>query len=99
MRNRTLGVKMPEDTDSSLYRAALIYEATLPEDRKKLWDNKDAWEALRNKGKQIVRGVDVIETCLKAGEKDKVIDVIDKLSGYDDNIEEVADNLEDTIKN
>jgi len=99
VRNRSLGVKMPEDTDSSLYRAALIYEATIPEDRKKLWDNKDAWEALRDKGKQIVRGLDVIETCLKAGEKDSVIDVIDRLSGYSDNIEEVADSLEDTIKN
>lgn len=99
VRNRSLGVKMPEDTDGSLYRAALIYEATIPEDGKKLWDNKDAWEALRNKGKQIVRGLDMIETCLKAGEKDKVIDVIDRLSGYDDNIEEVADSLEDTIKN
>lgn len=99
VRNRSLGVKMPEDTNGSLYRAALIYEATIPEDRTKLWDNKDAWEALRSKGKQIVRGLDVIETCLKAGEKDKVIDVIDRLSGYDDNIEEVADSLEDTIKN
>lgn len=99
VRNKSLGIRMPEDTDSSKYRAAIIYEATVPEDRKKLWDNKDAWEALRSKGKQIVRGLDVIEECLKAGEKDKIIEVIDRLSGYDDNLEEVEGNLEDTIKN
>lgn len=92
-------MKMPEDTDGSRYRASIIYQATIPEDRKKLWDNKDAWEALRNSGKQIVRGLDVIENCLMAGEKDRVIDVIDRMSGYSDNIEEVENNLEDTIKN
>lgn len=98
VRNKALGVKMPEDTDSVKYRANIIYEATVPEDRKKLWDNKKAWEALRSKGKQIMNGLDLIEACLKAGEKDNVIEIIDHLSGYDDNLEEVED-LEETIKN
>lgn len=39
VRNRSLGVKMPEDTDSVKYRAEIIYRAKVPEDRKKLWDN------------------------------------------------------------
>lgn len=99
VRNRSLGVKMPEDTDNVKYRAALIYEATVPEDRKNLWDNRAAWDALRNKGKQIMNGLDLIDECLKAGEKDSVIDVIDRLSGYDDNLEEVPDVLEDVVKN
>lgn len=99
VRNKALGVKMPEDTDSVKYRAAIIYEATVPEDRKKLWDNKDAWEALRSKGKQIMSGLDLIEACLKAGEKDNVIEVIDHLSGYDDNNLEEIEGLEETIKN
>ena len=60
--------------------------------REKLWDNKKVWEALRNKGLQIMSGLDVIEYCLKAGEKDKVLEAIDALSGYDSNIEEVAKN-------
>lgn len=36
--------------------------------------------------------LDVIEYSLKAGEKDEVIDCIDKLSGYNDNLEEVIKN-------
>lgn len=92
VRNRSLGVKMPEDTDSVKYRAALIYKATINEDKEKLWDNKKIWEALRDKGMQIVSPLDVIDYSLKAGEKDEVIDCIDKLSGYNDNLEEVTKN-------
>lgn len=99
VRNRSLGVKMPEDTDNVKYRAAIIYKATVPEDRKKLWDNKAAWEALRDKGMQILSGLDMVEYCLLAGEKDRVIDVIDSISGYGDNLEEVTEGLENTIKN
>lgn len=99
VRNRSLGVKMPEDTDNVKYRAEIIYRATVPEDRKKLWDNKAAWEALRDKGMQILSGLDMVEYCLLAGEKDRVIDVIDSISGYGDNLEEVTEGLENTIKN
>lgn len=92
VRNRSLGVKMPEDTDNVKYRADLIYRATIDEDKEKLWDNKKIWEALRDKDMQIVSPLDVIEYSLKAGEKDEVIDCIDKLSGYSDNLEEVTKN-------
>lgn len=92
IRNRNLGVKMPEDMDNVKYRADLIYRATVDEDKKNLWDNKKVWEALRNKGMQIVSALDVIECSLKAGEKDQVVDCIDKLSGYHDNLEEVIKN-------
>lgn len=92
VRNKQLGMRMPEDTDSAKYRAALIYQATVEEDRVKLWDNKKVWEALRNKNLQIMNGLDVIEYSLKAGEKDKVLEAIDLLSGYESNLEEVAKN-------
>ena len=88
VRNKQFGMKLPEETNNIKYRAALIHTATV--DREKLWDNKKVWEALRNKGLQIMSGLDVIEYCLKAGEKDKVLEAIDALSGYDSNIEEVA---------
>ena len=39
-----------------------------------------------------MNGLDVIECVLKAGEKDRIIDAVDKLSGFDDNLEEVAKN-------
>lgn len=59
---------------------------------KRLWDNKKVWQALESKGFQIMSGLDVIEYTLKAGEKDRIIDAIDTLSGYESNIEEVAKN-------
>ena len=83
---------MPEDTNAVKYRDALIYQATVEEDRAKFWDNKKAWEVMRDKGLQIMNGLDVIEYSLKAGEKDAVIDEIDKLSGYGSNLEEVVKN-------
>ena len=64
----------------------------MDEDREKLWDNKQVWEALRKRGFQIMNGLDVIEYSLKAGEKDRVLEVIDEISGYDSNLEEVAKN-------
>lgn len=92
VRNKQFGMKLPEETNNIKYRAALIHTATVKEDREKLWDNKKVWDALLSKGLQILSGLDVIEYCLKAGEKDKVLEVIDNISGYDSNIEEVAKN-------
>ncbi len=92
VRNKQFGMKLPEETNNIKYRAALIHTATVKADREKLWDNKKVWESLRNKGLQILSGLDVIEYCLKAGEKDRVLDIIDNISGYDSNLEEVAKN-------
>lgn len=92
VRNKQLGMKLPEETNSVKYRDLLIYTATTDEYKTKLWDNKTIWEALRAKGLQIMNGLDVIEYSLKAGEKDKVLECIDTLSGYDNNMEEVAKN-------
>lgn len=92
VRNKQLGMRLPEDTDRIKYQSAIIYQATVESDRERFWDNKKVWEALRNKDIQIMNGLDVIEYTLKAGEKDKVLECIDKLSGYESNIEEVAKN-------
>lgn len=86
-RNKQLGIKFPEETDTVRYRSALIYEATVPEDRAKLWDNKDAWKRL-----DVLSGVELIGLVLKAGEKDAVLDLIDNISGYSLTTEEVAKN-------
>lgn len=93
VRNKQLGLKLPEDTNTSKYRCAIIYQATAKEDREKLWDNKKVWAALEEKGLQVMNGLDVIEFCLMGGEKEMVVKTIDDLSGYDsDNLEEVAKN-------
>ena len=86
-RNKQLSIRFPEDTDTVRYRSALIYEATVPEDRAKLWDNKDAWKSL-----DVLSGVELIGRVLKAGEKDAVLDLIDSISGYSLTSEEMAKN-------
>lgn len=92
VRNKQLGMKMPEDTDRIKYQSAIIHKATIDADRESLWDNKKVWKALEDKGYQIMSGLDVIEYTLKAGEKDKILEAIDALSGYEANLEEVAKN-------
>lgn len=87
VRNKQLGIKFPENTDSVRYRSALIYQATIDEDRAKVWDNKEAWRALN-----ILNGVDLVDKTLLAGEKDAVLEIIDKISGYQATTEEVAKN-------
>ena len=59
----------------------------MDEDRKKLWDNRKAQEAL-----DVLSGVDMIDAVLLSGEKDRIIDVINEISGYDDDMEETAKN-------
>lgn len=93
VRNKQLGMKMPEDTNKVKYQSEIIYTATVDEDKAKLWDNRKVWDAINAKKDRVLNGLDVIECSLKAGEKDKVLEAIDKLSGYDDaNLEEVAKN-------
>ena len=38
VRNKQFGMKLPEDTDRIKYQSAIIYEATVEEDRKNLWE-------------------------------------------------------------
>jgi hypothetical protein len=87
VRNKQLGIKFPENTDSVRYRSALIYQATVDEDRAKIWDNKNAWKALN-----VLSGIDLIDKILLAGEKDAVLEIVDKISGYSVTTEEVAKN-------
>ena len=92
VRNKNFGMKMPQDTDRIKYQSDLIYQATVEEDREKLWDNRKVWNALNAKKDRIINGLDVVECVLKAGEKDKVLEAIDKLSGFEENLEEEVKN-------
>lgn len=93
VRNKRLGMMTPQETDAVKYRASLIYQATVLEDRENLWDNRRVWEAMKDMGLPVINGLDVIEYSLKAGEKDRVMEAIDNLSGYaDTNLEEIAKN-------
>lgn len=100
VRNKQIGIKFAEETDTAKFRSSLIYHATIEADREKLWDNKQVWQGLIAQGKQIVTALDVIEAVLLGGEKDMVIDQINKISGFNsENLEEVESDLEDATKN
>ena len=93
VRNKQLGIMMPQETNTVKYKSALIYTATTEASRRETWDNRQLWDALTDKGIDILTGTDVIDAVLMSGEKAAIIDKIEELSGYQD------DNLEEVVKN
>ena len=87
VRNKHLGIKVPEETDTAAYRSALIYEATVEADRAAVWDNKEAWKQL-----DVLSGSQLIGRVLKPGEKDAILAKLDEISGYSSELEETAKN-------
>jgi len=91
-KDRRLGnLAVPREFNAAKFNSMVIYTATHPDDRKVIWDSKDLW----NKAK-VVSGWQLVDKVLKRGEKDKVIELIEKLSGYTD---EDAESAEETLKN
>lgn len=81
--------KRTEELDTSRFLSQVIYEATIDEDKARLWRNKDVWKKFN-----AVNGVDVVNFVLKPYEKTKIVETVSEISGYDDD-----DQLEDIIKN
>ena len=75
------------ETDSAKNRSYIIYTATIDEDRAKIWDNPKALRAMN-----LLQGVDMVERVLLAGEKAAIIQIIDEISGFTDEMEELAKN-------
>lgn len=88
VKNKRLGVTVPGDFNSAKFKSLLIYNATHPDDRKWLWDNKE----LQQKAK-VLASWQLVDKVLLSGEKGRVIELIEQLSGEDE------DTLEETIKN
>lgn len=83
VKNKRTGARVAEGVDSAKLRSSMIYNATIAEDREKLWDNKQVQEALKRRGKHIINALDVVDAVLLPGEKENVLAVLDGLSGYD----------------
>lgn len=85
-----------EEVDYNMFKTLKIYEATCDEDKAKLWDNPQVKAGLNAKGKTIIESSEIIDIVLLAGEKHKVSELIDNISGYDDEeditLEEYAKN-------
>lgn len=91
-KDRRLGnLAVPREFNSAKFSSLVIYTATHPDDCKAIWDSKDLW-----KKANVVTGWQLVDKVLKRGEKEKVIELIEKLSGYTD---EDAEIVEETLKN
>lgn len=88
--------KIEGDTQIDELRSRKIYAATIEEDRKKLWDNPKVKAGLKAKGFDIVENWEIVDAVLMGGEKYAVSEVIDDISGYNDDeqleLEEYAKN-------
>ncbi len=74
------------ETNAAKFRSWLIYTATVDEDRAKTWDNKQAQNVFN-----VLQGVDMIDAVLLSGEKDRIIELINEISGYSDETEETPE--------
>lgn len=97
IRNKQIGTKVEDHVDTVKFRSSLIYHATTPESRAETWDNKKIKDALKAAGAVVVNQLDVIDNVLLSGEKDRVMDVISELSGY--NVEDAEESEEKMIEN
>lgn len=81
-KNRRQGIRVPDELDTPKYRASLIYNSTIEADRNKLWDNPAVKKGLEAKGICIINALDVIDSVLLPGEKDRIMDIIDEVNGF-----------------
>lgn len=84
--------KIEGDVRLDEFRSRKIYAATIAEDKKLLWDNPTVKQGLKNKGFDVIEGWEVIDKVLMAGEKNRVDELLDELSGYNVELTEYAKN-------
>lgn len=76
------GKKLPpieKERDEALFASWLIYLATVEEDQKKIWGNPEIMKKF-----SLNQPVESIDILLTYGEKDKMSDLVGKISGFDD---------------
>ena len=96
------GKKLPpieKEYDNLKFQWAMIYTATVEEDRKKIWANKTFMEK-----KDILEPWESVGILLKPGERADIFSLVAELSGIGDDDDEVEDEekdktLEDYAKN
>jgi len=93
VKNRRMGgMKLPDKTDTVAYHTRLIYTATVDEDKAKLWNNKNLWAAVN-----AVTGTDMVDALIPlAGKKQQIVELIEQLSGFDEDSETI---YEEAVKN
>ncbi|MBR3748116.1 MAG: hypothetical protein IKP64_00665 [Selenomonadaceae bacterium] len=68
--------------------AQIVYEATVAEDKKLLWQNHEVWEKLN-----VASGIDVILKILTYAERAKILETVENISGFDENLDDFIKNV------
>lgn len=79
--------KPNEELNGGRFLSQVIYEATVDED-KAIWNNHAVWDKLG-----AVTGVDVVDAILLPGEKTRIAEILEDLSGYNVETDELIKNL------
>lgn len=82
------GIRRAVDFKGEQYLAMMIFEATIPEDKKAFWNSPEVKQRWGTIGHQSVI------KALKAGEIESIAEYIEKISGRENDLE-----LGDTVKN
>ena len=92
MSRNPAGKNLPpvEEIKLDEFRSRKIYEATEDSYKAKLWDNPKVKATLKAQGKDIIENHEIIDAVLLAGEKVNISEIIDKISGYTDDEDEVG---------
>ena len=79
--------KRSEELDNARYLAQAIYEATIDEDKTRLWKNPEVWRKLN-----VASGVDVVNLVLTPGEKAAIGDILLDIGGFNDELDGIIKN-------
>lgn len=75
------------ELDGNRFVAQLIYEATIEEDKKRLWRNKEVWQKLN-----IASGADCVQKVLSPAERSALENKLLDMIGYDEDLTEMLKN-------
>jgi len=75
------------EPDLVKFRSLVIYTATVAEDRVKIWDNREAKMRMN-----VIEGWQIVDKVVFAGEKSRIMDIIDEISYFDADFEDKAGN-------
>ena len=73
-----------EEIKQARFNSQVIYEATINEDKERIWKNKDVWAKLN-----VASGIDLINQLLLPGEKNALVEIIGRLSKYEIDAEDL----------
>lgn len=80
--------KRNEELNEARFLSQVIYEATIDEDKARVWNNKAVWQKLN-----AISGVDVVNAVLLPAEKTKLAEILEELSGYNDDLDQMIADL------